>query len=169
MRGSDFIAAARRAGALAGAALVAGTLAAASASAAEITVRIDRIRALDRVDWGLAGQADFYARVSIAGKETTTKVIKNKDDVRPGWVIRERRLKPGVHDVRIQIFDRDPLKADTTVDINRIDKKRDIEFKIDTRRCRIDGFSTQEKCGRTINRAGQERKKAEIWFRASAR
>jgi len=154
--------------ALVGAVLAASPLAATAALAAEITVRVDRIRALDKIDSGLAGQADFYARVTIAGEQFTSKIERGKDDVRPRWVFK-KDVKAGKHDVKIQIFDRDPLKADTTVDINRVDNKRDLDFTVDTRSCSIGGFSGDVRCGRTINRSGQEKKKAEIWFRVNAR
>ncbi|MEZ5844775.1 MAG: hypothetical protein R3D27_13715 [Hyphomicrobiaceae bacterium] len=168
MFASGFRACAGRVGRVAAAALTASVIAASAASADEITVRIDRVRALDKIDSGLAGQADFYAIVTIAGEEFRTKVARGKDDLRPGWVFR-KRVSAGKHDVKIRIFDRDPLKADTSVDVNRVDNKRDLDFAVDTRSCIITGFSTPQRCGRTINRSGQEKKKAEIWFRVNAR
>lgn len=168
MLGWGFGARAGRIGAVAGLAMVAGVVAAGSAAAAEITIQVDRVRALDAIDSGLAGQADFYARVTIAGETFTSKVARGKDNVRPtDWVFK-KTVKSGVHDVNIKIYDRDPLKADTFVDINRLDNKRDLDFKVDTRSCRIAGFAQRLSCGR-INRAGQEKKKAEIWFRVNAR
>ena len=157
-----------RAGFAAMAIIAGGVISAPAASAAEISIRIERVQALDKIDSGLAGQADFYARVTIACEQFTSQIARGKDDVSPNWLF-TKRVTRGMHDVKIQIFDRDPLKADTTVDINRVDNKRDLDFTVDTRTCVVSGFSDNQKCGRTISRSGKERKRAQIWFRVSAR
>ena len=55
-------------------------------------------------------------------------------------------------------------KADDKIDINRITPKRDLDFTVDTRRCRVIGFANSFRCGDAIHRSGSEAKKAEIVF-----
>jgi hypothetical protein len=129
----------------------------------EVTVSITRVRALDQIDGGLAGQADFYARVTIAGETFTTPRLRGANDIRPDWKF-TKKVPPGSHDIKIQVLDRDPLKPDDVIDINRVDNKRDLDFKINTKSCRVEGISGTPKCGATIVRAGAERKKAEMTF-----
>ena len=126
-----------------------------------ITVTINRVTALDFVDWGLAGDADFYAKVTIAGETFTTQRIRGRNDIQPNWKI-SKAVPGGRHDVKVAIYDRDVLKPDEFVDINRVDKKRDLDFTVNTRSCRIGGFSDAYRCSDAIKRAGAERKKAEI-------
>ncbi|MGL4396022.1 MAG: hypothetical protein ACRCS9_05735, partial [Hyphomicrobium sp.] len=73
----------------------------------------------------------------------------------------------GKYDVKLEIFDKDPLKPDDVIDINRIGFKRDLDFVVDTRNCRVEGFANRYKCEQLIERAGGERKRAEISFRVS--
>ena len=57
-----------------------------------------------------------------------------------------------------------PFAKAESVDINRLDGKRDLDFTIDTRSCRIEGFVTTYRCGQTIVRTGKERKASEVTF-----
>ena len=157
------------AGALIVAAAAAAMPTSASAQATqEITLTISKITALDRIDWGLAGDADFYAKVTIAGETFTTQRVRGKNAISPNWRI-TKAVAPGQHDVKVEIFDRDPLKPDDRVDINRLPNKRDLDFTVDTRSCTILGFASPFKCGRTIVRAGRDAKAAEIEFKVEVK
>jgi len=159
------------AAALVATAIGAGTAAHAQKSKAkakehEITITINHVKALDFNDWGLAGQADYYTKVTIAGETFTTTRIRGANEIRPNWKI-SKKVKPGKHDVKVQIFDKDVLKPDEYIDINRVDNKRDLDFTVDTRSCRVGGFSSGYKCGQLITREGQQRKKAQLEFTVS--
>ncbi len=160
-----------RAGAVAGAVgaiLMAGS--AQSAKADEIIITIDSIQALDKIDPG-AGQADFFARVTIAGEVFRTPVIRKADDVRPNWVI-SKRVRPGTYKVKVEILDKDVLSKDDAIDINRIDGKRELDFRVRTRPCVVLDFAEPYRCsgrGVTITRAGREKKSAEVRFNVNTR
>ncbi len=128
--------------------------------AEEIVVTISRVKALDKFD--ALSKADMMARVTIAGEATTTAFIKDQDDIRPNWVIR-KNVPSGVHDVKVEILDKDVTKNDF-IDINRLDNKRDLDFKVNTRNCQITGFTQSYRCRSAIVRAGNEKKKAAITF-----
>jgi hypothetical protein len=147
-------------------ALGAAFVAAAPATAREVIVTIDSIRALDKVD--PTGKADFYARVIIDGQVFTTKHIRRSNVVKPNWVIR-KRMRGQVADVKLQILDKDVLSKDDLIDINRIDGKRDLDFRVRGRPCEIVGFAQIYRCGRVITRAGGEKKSAEVVFRVNVR
>ena len=66
--------------------------------------------------------------------------------------------------MKLEIFDKDIGKGDDKIDINRIGEKRDLDFTVNTRRCRIEGFSERYRCGDPIRREGSESKKAAIEF-----
>jgi hypothetical protein len=74
-----------------------------------------------------------------------------------------KTVAAGVHNIKLEILDKDVTKNDF-VDVNRVDNKRDLDFTIDTRSCRIGGFSTAYRCRSPIVRAGNEKKKAEVTF-----
>lgn len=143
------------------AAMIAGQ--ALASSAAEITLIITKVTALDAADTWLAGPDDFYARVTIDGEVFTTGIKRQRNFAEPNWRI-TKRVGKGTHDVKLEIYDKDIGKADDKIDINRVDEKRDLDFTIDTRNCRIGGFSETYRCGDPIRREGFERKKAEIEF-----
>ena len=42
--------------------------------------------------------------------------------------------------------------------------KRDLDFVVNTRSCRLEGFSQAYRCGEDVRRSGGERKKAEMVF-----
>lgn len=131
----------------------------------EITVSISRLQALDKAD--ALSKADFFAKVTIAGETFTTPVIKQKDWSRPGWKV-SKKVPKGSHDVKIALFDKDATKDDP-IDINRVGNKRDIDFKVNTASCQIEGFSSGYSCGDNITRAGAEKKKAEITFKVDVK
>lgn len=136
------------------------------AAADEIVITIERIRALDRIDPG-GGQADFYARVTIDGQEFKTPVVRRANDVKPNWVVK-KEVPAGTYAVKLEIDDRDVLSKDDMIDINRIDAKRHLDFRVRTRPCRVLDFAVPYDCrgrGAVITRAGAEKKSAEITFR----
>ena len=159
----------RKAAGLGGAlVLAAGLGAAAPAMADEIIVTVEHVVALDKVDLPTAGQADFYAQVTIDGKTIKSKFIRRADEIRPNWVM----IVPvgrGRFPVKLEILDHNVLTKPTLVDINRLPDKRDLDFEVDTRRCVIKGFAEDYKCGAAIRRAGDERRKAEITFTVDVR
>ncbi|MGD9805309.1 MAG: C2 domain-containing protein [Hyphomicrobiaceae bacterium] len=151
---------------IAGAALVAMMCGAAVPAAAdEIIVTVDSLQALDRIDPG-GGPADFYAQVTIAGQVYRSPAIRRADVVRPNWTF-SKRVRPGTYDVKLEIFDKDVFSKDDQIDINRLDGKRDLDFRVRTRPCQVLDFAEPYACrghGVTITRAGRENKSAEIRF-----
>ncbi len=136
-----------------------------AASQHEITVTIASVKAVDRIDF--FSKADFYARVTIDGDKQNTPFIRQKAEIAPNWQI-SKKVAPGKYNVKLEVFDKD-LSVDDPVDINRVDKKRDLDFTIDTRKCRVGGFASTFKCDQTITRAGKEKKSAEISFNVSVK
>jgi hypothetical protein len=130
----------------------------------EITVAITSVKALDKVD-ELSG-GDFFARITIDGSTETTPVVKDAN-FKPNWKA-TKAVSAGEHKVKIELIDKD-LTEDDPVDINRLDNKRDLDFTVNTKTCRIEGFSSTVKCGATITRAGKEKKKAEISFKVTVK
>ncbi len=127
----------------------------------EITVQIQQVIARDKAD--VVSPDDLYARVTINGEVFKTERIRQSDAIIPNWRI-SKVVQRGEHDVKVEIFDKDVFTADDAIDINRVDNKRDLDFSVDTRRCRINGFASRFKCRNQIRRAGLERKRAEIVF-----
>lgn len=126
----------------------------------EVTVKVTKVRAIDRADEFSDG--DFFARVTIDGEKLESPVVKQEGSIRPDWVL-SKKVKPGVIKVKFEIIDKD-LSVDDPIDVNRIDNKRDLDFTVNTRTCRIEGFATTYRCGSTIVRAGKEKKAAEVAF-----
>lgn len=131
----------------------------------EITVTITRVRALDLVD--AFSKADFFPRVTIDGAVQSLPPVKQQADITPNWVI-VKKVKPGRVAVKLEILDKD-LTKEEAIDINKVAGKRHQDFTVDTRSCRIEGFAGSPRCGATITRAGDERKKAEISFTVSVK
>lgn len=126
----------------------------------EVQITVNRLVALDRGDY-FSGE-DFFARVTIGGQVFQSERIRGADAVNPNW--RFAAVVPnGRTDVKIEVFDKDIAQNDP-IDINRVDPKRDLDFVVDTRRCRLEGFSEAYRCGESVRRAGGERKKAELTF-----
>lgn len=144
--------------------------AAAPAIADEIIITVESLQALDRIDPG-GGQADFFAQVTIDGSLYRSPRIRRADVVRPNWVF-SKRVRPGTYDVKLEIFDKDVFSKDDMIDINRIDGKRDLDFRVRTRPCAVLDFAEPYACrgrGVTITRAGREPKSAEIRFTVDTR
>jgi C2 domain len=143
-----------------GAALAASPNALAQASSRDVTVTITSVKAIDKLD--VFSRADFYARVTINGQMQATQRVRQQNEIRPDWKI-TARVPSGRHNIKLEILDKD-VTVDEPIDINKVANKRDLDFTIDTRSCRIGGFSSSYRCGNPITRAGTERKSAEVTF-----
>lgn len=132
----------------------------AAAKDPEVIIKVTNVRALDRADEFSDG--DFFARVTIDGEKLESPVVKQEGSIKPDWII-SKKVKAGVVNVKFEIIDKD-LSVDDPVDVNRIDNKRDLDFTVNTKTCRIEGFATTFKCGAKINRAGKEKKAADVTF-----
>ncbi|HEX2843343.1 hypothetical protein [Hyphomicrobium sp.] len=126
----------------------------------EITVTVSKFTPLDRADD--LSDGDFFARLTIDGQAVVSPTLSAKGAEKPGWKL-TKSVPPGVHKVKLELIDKD-VSVDDPIDINKVDKKRDLDFAIDTKSCRIEGFSETYKCGATITRSGGEAKKATIEF-----
>lgn len=149
---------------LAAGALLPAVTATGAALADEIIVRVTSVKGLDKVD-ELSG-GDYFARVTIDGEAQSTPVVK-ETKFKPDWKI-SKSVSSGEHKVKLELIDKD-IAEDDPIDINRLNNKRDLEFKVNTRTCKIEGFSSTQKCGTTITRTGTENKKAEISFKVSVK
>jgi len=130
----------------------------------EVTVKVSRVKLLDKVDQ--LSKGDLYLRVTIDGEVVKSAVVKGADVIKPDWKV-SAKVKSGAHIVKVELVDKD-VTQDDSIDINKVDKKRDLDFTV-TKGCRIEGFSSPYKCGSSITRAGTEVKKAEITFSVSVK
>jgi len=130
------------------------------ASAAEIVITVKKFHALDKADELSSG--DFFARMKIDGKAAFSPVLTGQEVFTPDWTL-TLPAKSGKNDVNLSLIDKD-LSVDDPIDINRVASKRDLDFTVNTRTCRIEGFAETYKCGQTITREGSETKKASITF-----
>lgn len=128
----------------------------------EVTVTVKRVKALDKIDVG-GGAPDLFARVTIAGEALKSPVAKQQTEVKPDWKL-TKSVPRGKTAIKLEILDKDVLNPSDAIDINRVDKKRDLDFTVNTDKCRIEGLSGSNSCGSKISRAGRENKKAEIDF-----
>jgi hypothetical protein len=142
----------------------AGLAAPAVAAADEITITVTQVKGLDKVD-ELSG-GDYYARVTIDGEAQNTPVVKGKE-FSPDWKI-SKSVSSGKHDVKLELIDKD-LTEDDPVDINKLANRRFLEFSVDTKSCKIEGFSSTYRCGKAITRVGAEKKKAGITFKVTVK
>ena len=126
----------------------------------EVIIKITRVRALDQAD--AFSKGDFYAKATIGGETVTSPAVKQETSITPDWVL-SKKAKAGVVKVNLAVFDKD-VSVDDPIDINRVDNKRDIDFTVNTKTCKIEGFSSSYKCGAKIVRAGKEKKDAEVTF-----
>ena len=126
----------------------------------EVTVTISQLIALDKGD--AFSSEDFYARVTIGGQTFKSEKIRQTDAVIPNWKF-SAVVPSGRTDVKIEVFDKD-IVEDDQIDINRIDPKRDLDFVVNSRSCRVEGMAQIYRCGTQIRRSGGERKKAELVF-----
>lgn len=141
---------------------LAATVAFAQQPTDEVTITVKRYRTLDKID--VAGTPpDIFARVTIGGHRQQTPVNKQQVSGRPNWKI-THAVPRGKTNVKLELLDKDVLNPADVIDINRIDKKRDLDFIVDTSNCRVEGFVGISRCGQTISRTGQEKKKSEIDF-----
>lgn len=131
-----------------------------TADAAEIVVTVKKFHALDKADELSAG--DFFARLRINAKAAFSPELTGQSEFTPNWKL-TLPAKSGKNDVNLSLIDKD-VSVDDPIDINRLPNKRDLDFTVDTRSCRIEGFAETYKCGQTITRAGEEKKKASISF-----
>jgi hypothetical protein len=152
-------------GALLAAFLATSAPMATTAVAHEVMVTVTSVRVIGRTDAGSA--PDFFARVTIDGETKASEHVRNRALVKPNWKF-SKKVKPGVHKVKLEIFDKDVAKNDP-IDINRWPGKRDLDFEVDTRSCRVGGFARAYRCKATIRRAGTEGKRAEVAFRVDVR
>jgi hypothetical protein len=143
--------------ALAGASMA---FASTSATAAEIVITVTKFHALDKADELSSG--DFFARMKINGKAAFSSIITGDQEFSPNWKL-TLPAKAGVNEVNLALIDKD-VSVDDPIDINRLDKKRDLDFTVNTKTCKIEGFNQTYKCGQSITRAGGEKKKASITF-----
>lgn len=133
----------------------------AAVQAAEIIITITDLRTVGRAD--VFTRPDFFAQVSVAGEGFTTPTARNQGNIAPNWVIR-KTVPRGTHSVKIALFDKDLTKSEA-IDINTVDGKRDLDFRINTRNCRVlDLTGVAQGCRATVTRAGRELKSAEMRF-----
>lgn len=125
----------------------------------EITITVLSVKALDKAD-ELSG-GDFFVRATIAGETFETPVV-SKPSFSPAWKL-SKKVAAGSQSVKFALIDKD-VSVDDPVDINRVANKRDLDFTVDVKSCKISGFAQNYKCGSKIKRAGLENKKAEITF-----
>lgn len=132
----------------------------AAAKDPEVIIKVTRVRALDQAD--AFSKGDFYAKAVIDGETLKTPVVKQEASITPDWVI-SKKVKAGVVKVNLAVMDKD-VSSDDPIDINRVANKRDLDFTINTKTCKVEGFSSTYKCGQKITRAGKEKKEAEVTF-----
>jgi hypothetical protein len=149
-----------------GLAAVASPLIAQQGAGRDVVITVRTVKALDKLD--AYSKADFFAQVTIAGgAPVASPVVKQAQQIAPNWVL-SKRVPQGVHNVRIEIFDKD-LTKNEAIDINRLPNKRPLDFTVNTRNCAIGGFAQGYRCGDVIVRAGAEPKSAEIAFSVEVR
>jgi hypothetical protein len=135
------------------------------ASAAEIVITVTKFHALDRADELSSG--DFFARMKIGGKAAFSPTITGEQVFTPDWKL-TLPAKKGKNEVNLSLIDKD-LTVDDAIDINRVAGKRDLDFTVNTKTCRIEGFAESYKCGDVITREGSETKKASISFKVEVK
>lgn len=141
------------------------TEAGAQAASHEITVTVTRFQALDKADELSAG--DFFARIRVGGKAAFSPVLSGQEEFKPNWKL-TLPIAAGKQSVNLALIDKD-VSIDDPIDINRLPNKRDLDFTVDTRTGRIEGFAESYKVGQVITRAGTERKKASISFKVDVK
>ena len=137
----------------------------AQATTHEVTVTVIRFKALDKADELSAG--DFFVRMSAGGKAAFSPVLSGQNEFKPNWKL-TLPIAAGKQSIKLALIDKD-VTVDDPVDINRMANKRDLDFTVDTKTGRIDGFAQPYKVGQTITRAGTETKKADISFKVDVK
>lgn len=130
-----------------------------------VSVTINKVKALDKAD--VYSKGDFYARITIDGDIQKTEPVKQDAEITPNWKV-SKKVRPGTVKVKVEILDKD-VSQDDPIDINKVNAKRDLDFTVNTRSCKVEGFSSTYKCGRTISRAGKEPKSADVSFTVSVK
>lgn len=132
----------------------------------EIVITVTKVKPLDKADE--LSEGDFFARATINGVASAIeKPVSTKGTFKPNWKL-SQKVADGVIKVKLELIDKD-VTADDPIDINKVASKRDLDFTVDTKSCKIEGFSQTFKCGSVITRAGAENKKAEISFTVSVK
>ena len=132
----------------------------------EITITVTRVKPLDKADE--LSDGDFFARATIDGVPSVIeKPTSVKGAFKPNWKL-SHKVADGTIKVKLELIDKD-VTADDPVDINKVTNKRDLDFTVNTKTCKIEGFSQTYKCGSVISRTGTETKKAEISFTVSVK
>ena len=124
---------------------------------------INRVRRIDVMDPAPDPGADFYARVTIGGVESTSTVRESRNDVAPQWTFTREVSAPTVPIV-IKFFDKDDTVSDDHCDINPLAKKRDlyIDYELFAGRIAGDAAGVRQKLIHVVG-SGDD-KRAEIWF-----
>lgn len=133
----------------------------------EVTITVNRYKTLDKIDVG-GGAPDIFARVTIGGTVQKSPVAKQQVAGKPDWKITQS-VPRGKTNVKVELLDKDILNPSDAIDINYVDKKRDLDFVVDTKRCSVEGLTGISGCGQKISRKGRENKKSEIDFRVSVK
>jgi hypothetical protein len=134
----------------------------------EACITINHVTALDAVDPTWPTPADFYAKISIGDRTYTSPFVRDQNDISPNWHYCEPVFGSGVHYIRIEIWDKDPLVPGDFVDVNPRGEKRGLDLFIDTdkigdQKCEVRG-DVSGKCGEIISVAGSEQKRASLRF-----
>lgn len=146
-------------------AAVSSTSSTAEGPTKELTITVTKVKALDKADE--LSKGDFFARVTVGTESKQSEVVSGKVEFKPDWKL---TLKVPAGDVKVKfaLIDKD-VAEDDPIDINRVDKKRDLDFTVNTGSGKIEGFSQTYKVGQTITRGGKEPKKAEVSFKVSVK
>jgi hypothetical protein len=126
----------------------------------DVTLTVLEVRSIDAKTPPDKVAADLFARVTIAGDNSRTRVAP-KPNLRVTMSMPAGALTP----VRVELYDKVQTTFADQLDINPIPGKRDIDFVVDPTSCTIAGFSQTYKCGDVIKRTGQDAKQGEISFR----
>ena len=141
-----------------------------SAEARTVTITIVRVKEINNLDKDIPrkDQADFFARIWIAGKALRTPTM-SKDDGWPNWRVSAPvgsnlvRIKISVHD-----DDGGLEEKDDKVDVNPVIGKKDLDLVYNVKTGRITGDATGRR-GRNIwtRGGGSDSDKAQLWFRVN--
>lgn len=138
-----------------------------------VRLTVDQVSAIDRLDGGVgtvgSSQADFYAKVTMAGVTQVSKTIADRDYVQPNWkfdrVAGSNRYVP----IEINLFDEDrPYSADDHADINPLSKNRTLNLSYDLQTGKISGNGLSRvysKGEQIVVRGAGDSDRAEIRFR----
>lgn len=141
--------------------------AAQAAAPLTVTVTIDRVRMIDEIEeCFLAGDADFYAVITIDGRRHRTGTIGGQDDIRPGWR-HQVAVDPAltIAPISLEVFDEDggACDADDHADISG-DGDRNLDLSVNLRSCAISGDRAGG-CWRPLSAAGTQDDNAAIDYR----